>query len=542
MMKNWGVKTRLMAGFGLVLVLLVVVTLAALLGLGTINQKIDELVSERYPAAVAANELITVAYETDLLFRNATLADDYDEMDKELKKLDTLDKKAEVLIGKLKSMRLDAQSTQDLQDVMRQSLAINQQKTALLRQLQLDRTTGAAFINNTYAPVSNAYRDAVGKLVQHQGTVMDTGKQVVATSATAAFSVILIVAAVAVVVGLLLAWVIGNQVIRSLQSAGEVAEKIAAGDLTHDWRGQTLGQDELGMLLSSLKKMQDNLTQIIGQIRDNSHDVAHAARTLSQASQQIHAGTDAQSASASNMAAAVEEMSVSMDQVAQNSVDAEELARNAGQLAKTGSGDVIAAAHEMQAISGEVGSAAQQITELGRSIEEIGSIVVVIKDVADQTNLLALNAAIEAARAGDLGRGFAVVADEVRKLAERTTQSASQITAMVATIQGSAQDAVVKMSNGSRRVGEGLTLANQASDSIGRINASSSDVMQSVYGITGQVQEQRMAARDIAVNVEQIAQMAEENSLAVRNMVDSISRLESMSGQLSQTVLRFKVR
>ncbi|WP_157670452.1 methyl-accepting chemotaxis protein [Chitinibacter sp. GC72] len=541
-MKTWGVKARLMAGFGLVLVLLLVVTLAALMSLGTIKSKIGELVGERYPAAVAANELVMVAYETDLLFRNAALAEDYEGMDTELKKLDEQLQRENALLTRLKAMPMDAQSKALMDEVGRVHEAIAKQKVTLVSQFQLDRTTGATFINNIYAPVSNAYRDAVLKLVRHQGSVMEDGKQQVASGTTAALSVISIVAVLAIITGLALALLIANQVIRSLLAASNVAEKIAAGDLTHDWRGQTIGKDEIGLLLSSLKKMQENLTQIIGQIRDNSHDVANAARTLSHASQQIHSGTDSQSSAASNMAAAVEEMSVSMDQVAHNSVDVEQKARDAGQLAQVGSGDVGAAVREMQAISGEVNSAAQQITELGRNIEEIGSIVVVIKDVADQTNLLALNAAIEAARAGDMGRGFAVVADEVRKLAERTAQSASQITAMVSSIQGSAQDAVVRMSNGSRRVGEGLNLANQASDSIGKINASSSNVVESVFGISEQVQEQRMAARDIAVNVEQIAQMAEENSVAVRNMVDSISQLESMSSQLSQTVQRFKVR
>ncbi|WP_051258612.1 methyl-accepting chemotaxis protein [Chitinibacter tainanensis] len=540
-MNNWGVKTRLMAGFGLVLGLLVVLTAAALYSLQSISGKIEELVGERYPAVVVTQDLIIQAYNTDLLFRNAALAENFEEMEKIIAVITQEADQEEAAIAKLKAMPLDAQAKTLLAEVERANAAMDKQKATLISQLKLDRAVGATFINTTYAKVSNEYRNAVLQLGKQQGEMMEQGKASMGRTSGAAHTVIVVTAIIAIVAGLVFAALIANQVIGSLATASSVAEKIAAGDLTHDWRAQRIGKDEIGVLLGALKKMQDNLTQIIRQIRDNAQDVAGTARTLSQASQQIHGGTDAQSAAASNMAAAVEEMSVSMDQVAHNSVDAEQRARDAGQQAQVGSQDVVAATREMQAISGEVSGAAQQITELGQRIEEIGSIVVVIKDVADQTNLLALNAAIEAARAGDMGRGFAVVADEVRKLAERTTQSATQITSMVNAIQSSAGDAVARMSNGTRRVSEGLQLANQASDSITRINDSSSSVVESVFGISEQVQEQRAAARDIAVNVEQIAQMAEENSVAVRNMVDSISRLENMSSQLAQTVQRFQV-
>lgn len=541
-MKNWGVKTRLLAGFGLVLSLLAVVAVVALLSLNGLRGNVAQLVEARYPVVVKLNQLISLAYQTDIAFRNAVLAETLTDTDNLVAELKKQEPDEEAKLAELKAMLAnDANSQALLTEIFNANTAMDAKKDKLFTQLSLDRTTGAHFINTEYAAVSNAYRDALLKLAKQQGQMMDEEKSAALSKANGAFNAIALVSVFAVILGLVLAWLIASKVVQSLFAASEVAEKIAAGDLSHDWRGIQFGDDELGKLQSSLKKMQDNLTQIIRQIRDNAEAVTQSARTLSSASQQIMQGSDHQSSAASSMAAAVEEMSTSMDQVADNSLDVEEKAKGAGQLASDGTKDVSAAAREMQAISSEVGSASEQITELGRNIDEIGSIVVVIKDVADQTNLLALNAAIEAARAGDMGRGFAVVADEVRKLAERTTQSASQITSMVGNIQASANDAVARMSSGSRRVGDGLQLTTQASDSIGLINDRNLEVMHSVQSITDQMQEQRAAARDIAVNVERIAQMAEENSVSVRNMSDSIVQLEQMAEQLSATVKRFRV-
>lgn len=541
-MNNWGVKTRLLAGFGLVLALLAVVAVVALFSLNGLRSNVAQLVDERYPAVVKLNQLISIAYQTDISLRNAVLAETLADTDNLVAELKKQGPDEEAKLAELKAMLASDPSAQTLlAQVVSANTAMDVKKEKLFVQLSLDRTTGAHFINTEYAQVSNAYRDALLQLARQQGQAMDEGKTTALGSANGAFSVIAMVSVFAVVLGLVMAWLIASKVVQSLHAACEVAEKIAGGDLSHDWRGAQFGNDELGKLQSALKKMQDNLTQIIRQIRDNAEAVTRSARTLSSASQQIMVGSDEQSSSASSMAAAVEEMSTSMDQVADNTLDVEEKARGAGELASDGSKDVSAAAREMQAISSEVGSASDQITELGRNINEIGTIVVVIKDVADQTNLLALNAAIEAARAGDMGRGFAVVADEVRKLAERTAQSASQITKMVGNIQSSAHDAVIRMSSGSRRVGDGLQLTTQASDSIGLINQRNLEVMHSVHGITEQMQEQRSAARDIAVNVERIAHMAEENSVSVRNMGDSIVQLEQMAQQLSATVQRFKV-
>ncbi|WP_203564027.1 methyl-accepting chemotaxis protein [Deefgea sp. CFH1-16] len=324
-MHNWGVKTRLLAGFGVVLLLLAIVAIVALLSLTQLRGKVSELVDERYPTVVKSNQLISIAYQTDLTLRNAALAETTSDTDAILTQLESEGSAEENQISALKAMiGGDTQAQALLADVVASNAAMDLQKTKLATLLRLDRTTGGHFITTEYAKVSNAYRDALLKLAAYQSRVMDEDKTTVQNSVSTAVNSILLVSVLAILLGLVLAWLIGSKVIAALESASRVASKIASGDLSHDWRGTHFASDELGQLQRALQTMQEKLVQIIRQIQSNAIDVTHAARTLSAASQQITSGSDLQSSSASSMAAAVEEMSTSMDQVADNTHDVEQ--------------------------------------------------------------------------------------------------------------------------------------------------------------------------------------------------------------------------
>jgi methyl-accepting chemotaxis protein len=240
------------------------------------------------------------------------------------------------------------------------------------------------------------------------------------------------------------------------------------------------------------------------------------------------------------MAAAVEELSVSIDHVGENAREAQGTAQRSGEQSRAGGQIVHAAADEMRVVAEAVNTSAGTIGELEGYSSEISTVVGVIKDIADQTNLLALNAAIEAARAGEQGRGFAVVADEVRKLAERTTQSTLQIGATIEKVQSGARQAVAAMEAGVQRVGEGVHTAQQAGDSIVDIQASARRVMDVVQDIVQSLKEQSTAAQDIAKGVERIAQMAEENSASVKQTAAAASDMQALAANLTTSVGRFK--
>ncbi|WP_051304755.1 methyl-accepting chemotaxis protein [Chitinilyticum litopenaei] len=541
-MTNWKLRTRLLAGFGSVLALLLVVVAVGFFSLVKVRSQLANLVDATYPQVVLANEIVQINLQNGQLIRNAPLADSLSDMDDVLAKAEAGRKQMVGKLAELKGKLAEVDTQALFADVEAKNKGLEAATAALISQLQIDRTIAGRMINQDYAKASQGLQDSLNALAQHLRGKMEADRNSARTASTAAISLMLGLGAVAVIIGLSVAWVIASKVAAQLDGAASVARRIAEGDLTHDWSGTRYGSDEIGRLLAALQQMQGKLTDMIRQIRGSAENVSGTAHQLTALSQQLTGSSEAQSSSASAMAAAVQQVSTSMEQVADNTLEVEHKARDAGQQAQAGNGDVLAASQEMRLIADEVNTVSVQIAELGQKIRDIGSIVVVIRDVADQTNLLALNAAIEAARAGEQGRGFAVVADEVRKLAERTAQSASQITQMVNSIQQGAEQAVSRMDNGSRRVGEGLHQANKASESITRINDSNQDVVLAVTTITEQMQEQRAATRDIAVNVERIASMAEATSQASRTMGQSVQQLEHMASELSATVQRFRVR
>ncbi|STQ89813.1 methyl-accepting chemotaxis protein [Iodobacter fluviatilis] len=294
-------------------------------------------------------------------------------------------------------------------------------------------------------------------------------------------------------------------------------------------------------LMASLRDMQQTLRTMIAEVISGAGQMSVAASGLSQSAAEVARRSNEQSGSASSIAAAVEEMSVSIDHVTANTSDARGLAENAREMSGRGAVVIHRATSEVHKIAELVKGSAVSIEELGRQSDKITSIVGTIKDIADQTNLLALNAAIEAARAGEQGRGFAVVADEVRKLAERTSQSTVEIAAMVGQIQTGTREAIVQMENGVQQANASVLLANEAGTAIEDIRLGAEQVRSVVDNISSAIREQSMATTEIAKAVEQIAQRAEAEALETQLSARSAQDLQNLSTHLHQSVQRFKL-
>jgi len=321
--------------------------------------------------------------------------------------------------------------------------------------------------------------------------------------------------------------------------AREITKRIAAGDLTTE---VVCAPNDTSSLLAGMKEMQKTLSRMIEEIVQGAEQLSSASTQMLEAFKTVSDRTERQGESASSMAAAVEEMTVSIAHVAENASEAHIISLQASDLSLSGTRIIGNAADEMQKISQAVQSSSVVIEELGRHSEQISSIVNTIKEIADQTNLLALNAAIEAARAGEQGRGFAVVADEVRKLAERTSLSTKEIGTMVERIQEGTRNAVSSMQAGVIQAGKGVELASQAGGSINEIRSGSMRVTEVVNNISDSIREQGSVSSEIAKNIELVAQMSEESALAVKNTSQAAHHLKELSNSLYSSVSRFKLR
>ena len=312
----------------------------------------------------------------------------------------------------------------------------------------------------------------------------------------------------------------------------------SSGDFTR--RIAVDSRDEVGQTARSFNNLMGSLQTTLREMHDNIDKVLDASRSLSASSQQVATSSAHQSESASAMAAAVEQVTVSINHVSDGAREALEISRKSGDLSGQGSEIIHKAATEMRHIADTVRQTSSAIENLGQQSTQISSIAQVIKEIAEQTNLLALNAAIEAARAGEQGRGFAVVADEVRKLAERTANATKEITEMIDAIQSTARVAVTSMAEAGSQVDGGVILAQQAGDAINQIKEKSAQVLRTVGDISSALAEQSSASNDIATHIEKVAQMTEENSAATKETAGASDRLVQLADTMRTAVNRYK--
>ncbi|MCJ1886824.1 methyl-accepting chemotaxis protein [Pseudomonas sp. LA21] len=344
---------------------------------------------------------------------------------------------------------------------------------------------------------------------------------------------------IALVLGLIAAWIITGQIVNPLREVLGHAERIADGDLSRDI--PTSRSDELGQLQKSMQRMNLSLRELIGRIHDGVTQIASAAEELSAVTEQTSAGVNNQKSETDQVATAMNEMAATVQEVARNAEEASEAASTADRQARDGEGAVNEAVGQMDRLAGEVDRSNESVLKLKRESEKIGSVLDVIKAVAEQTNLLALNAAIEAARAGDAGRGFAVVADEVRALAQRTQSSTEEIEELIAGLQSGTQQAVQMMETSRELTVSTVDLTRRAGERLGAITRTVSTIQSMNQQIAAASEQQSAVAEEINRSVMNVRDISEQTAAASEETAASSMELARLGNELQVLVSRFRV-
>ena len=330
-----------------------------------------------------------------------------------------------------------------------------------------------------------------------------------------------------------------RSIVRSVQHLETAADEVAAGNLLV--RVPVTGRDELAAVGNSFNRVTEAFSALIRKVAIAANETESTAQNLRQETALVTEASAHQTDSSARSSSSVQELAVSVAEVASHADGTGKIVAQALETARQGQRSVEGVTAEMRLVMEEIRATVSTVAELEANSAMVGKVVTVIAEIADQTNLLALNAAIEAARAGESGRGFAVVADEVRKLAERTRTSTSEIDATIRRMRERIEQVSNGIRNGSTRVDAGVRVVAEMGTVLGQLHEEVAQSARLVIEIVDATRAQTDASHELAQEIERIARMAEENHTVVARTGEAIAGLLGMSSDLRMAVAGLRV-
>ncbi|MGO4949150.1 methyl-accepting chemotaxis protein [Paenibacillus sp. S25] len=370
------------------------------------------------------------------------------------------------------------------------------------------------------------------------------------------------------IVAILVVYLLIRHMVSPLTKLSASVNTITKGDLTHEPL-LFKNKDEIGTLARDFNDMTMNLRNLITQVNDTSMLVASSSQELSASAQatnragehsanvtiELADGAHTQLQNLEGSYKAIQDMSRFISDIAGNADIAMNKAADNVQKARLGRESMDSTTSQMGVVSESIGDLSSIIHTLGSHSKEIENIVGTIASIAEETNLLSLNAAIEAARAGEEGQGFAVVAGSVRKLAERSANSATQISELISLIIAQMDKAGETMKRSTDEMMQGKELIVSAGRSFSEIEVSISDMSSQSEqisatvrdlaliseGLVEAIQNTVMVSNHTAKGAESLSASSEQQLAAMQEVESSAALLSSLAEKLQVLVENFKI-
>ena len=294
--------------------------------------------------------------------------------------------------------------------------------------------------------------------------------------------------------------------------------------------------DDVSQIRLSMRMLRAKLRAVVKRIMRAAEQLSEQSQNGMDAVTTSNSSINQQTQELEMVATAVNEMTATVQEVAQSTANASQATQDASEMARKGALTITGAIGIIDSLDANVSTASDSITQLKVDSENIGGVLDVIRSIAEQTNLLALNAAIEAARAGEQGRGFAVVADEVRTLASRSHDATQEIQDMIIKLQEGVGSAVVNMEEVSKRAAEGVSQVEESAEALAEMSGSVAVINDMNLHIATATEEQKAVAGEVSQNIEHISQLSVQTSQSAQQTLQTSENLTELAMDLRSMV------
>ncbi len=351
------------------------------------------------------------------------------------------------------------------------------------------------------------------------------------------FTFTIITALIASVISYLLA----RSLASPLSTMAELFSRLGRGDANLAYRLPTSPQPELNNLTTGFNQFIEKIETAIVQVANESHGIRHSSDHVFAQAKQNSLALDKQKEQTISVAAAINEMGATVQEIAQSAANAAKLTNDSRDNTKQSHQQVLQSQTTISALASDIDGITEQVALLSKKTIDIASIVDSIRGISEQTNLLALNAAIESARAGEHGRGFAVVADEVRALANRTSQSTTEIQSMIEELTQISDDVVNDISQSKNKAQQSVSAMQNSVELLNTITETANEINDMATLIATATEQQSSVVNDVGRSIEQISEISDKSmseqintEQAIRDLATSAQTLDALVATFNQ--------